>query len=277
MTGTDAGGRALTLITGGSRGIGRHLVRIFLGETDVLNISRKPAEAAAGDTAHRLHNLPLDLGNTADIGPSLNAWFDTHPGYAVRLLIHNAATVNPGWLDQVSPEEIEHAFRVNVYAPLAVTTSLFRGGRFAESEVRVIYAVSSLARPLPELSYAGLGLYSVTKAALSRLALIQSREFALTAPQIKVLRVHPGIVDTDLQREIRADHRIDPAFADKTAGLPDYREGEWTGHAPKDRMRTVSAEFAAEFVAWTARTPQISSTEYDFYHTEQFHRAHATR
>jgi len=276
MTGSTTARRALTLVTGGSRGIGHHLVRAFLGDGDVLNISRKPAEV--GDSTHQLHNLTLDLGNTADIEPSLNAWFDTHPDYEVRLLIHNAATVSLGRLDQVLPEEIEHAFRVNVYAPLAVTTSLFRAGRLAGAgEVRVVYTVSSLARPVPELSYAGLGLYSMTKAALSRMALIQSREFALSAPRIKVLRVHPGIVDTELQREIRADDRMDPAFADKTAGLPAYREGEWIDRAPKDHMRTVSAEFAAEFVAWTARTPEISSAEYDFYHTERFHRARATR
>lgn len=269
---SDAG-TPLTLITGGSRGIGHFLVRSFLRVGDVLNISRKPAHAAGPDARHALHNLCLDLEDTGRIEPSLDAWFDAHPRHAVKALVHNAAVVSPGRLDEASAGTIELTFRVNVYAPLAITTAVHRAGRFLASGARVAYVISSLARPQPELSFAGVGLYSVTKAALSRMALIQHREFELTAPHVEVLRIHPGIVDTDLQRELRADPNIDPAFGTKTAGLPAYREGEWKDRAPAENMRTVSAEFAAEFVAWAVRSPQIRSSEYDFYHSKEFHAA----
>jgi NAD(P)-dependent dehydrogenase (short-subunit alcohol dehydrogenase family) len=216
----DAESHQLTLITGGSRGIGQFLVRSFRNETDVLNVSRTPAEDPDRDGRHELYNLNLDLADVTLIEPCLSAWFDEHPYHGVKTLIHNAAVSNLGRLDEVSSEQVDEAFRVNVYAPLAITTALFRADRFARRGARVAYITSSLARPLPELSFAGLGLYSMTKAALSRMALIQSREFELAAPHIKVLRIHPGIVDTDLQRELRRDPRLDPAFSTKTAGLP---------------------------------------------------------
>ena len=118
-------------------------------------------------------------------------------------------------------------------------------------------------------------MYSVTKAALARMALIQAREFELTAPFIKILRVHPGIVDTDIQRELRECPRMDPAFVAKTAGLPAYQEGEWVGRSPRDHMRTISAEFSAEFILWAARLPEVDPDEYDFYHADEFHAARA--
>lgn len=270
------GYKQLTLITGGSRGIGRCLVQSFLAQTDVLDVSRKPGHDDEGSTGHQLHRLSLNLADTARVEPSLTTWLDDHPDHQVTTLIHNAAVSPLGWLHEVSNHEVEQAFRVNVYAPLAITASLRRIGRFATTGARVVYVTSSLARPVPELSFACLGLYSMTKAALNRMALVQSREFELTAPHVTVVRAHPGIVDTDLQRDLRRHPRIDPAFKVKTAGLPPYREGEWDDVPPRDNMRTVSPEFAAEFIEWVASSDSATSDEYDFYHAEEFHAARRT-
>jgi NAD(P)-dependent dehydrogenase (short-subunit alcohol dehydrogenase family) len=266
-------GNDLTIITGGSRGIGHHLVQSCLEDMDVLNISRQPATIDHGAARHDLHNLSLDLQDVERIAPALSTWFHQHPDYRVKLLISNAAILNLGWLDKVSPGEIRQAFDVNVLAPLAITTLVLEGRYFAQTGGRVVYVTSSLARPEPALSFAGLGLYSVTKAALSRLALIQRRELELTAPQIEVLRVHPGVVDTEIQDELRHNAALDPAFSEKTAGLPRYEEGDWDDKLPAEHMRTISSDFAAEFILWAAKRPKVSSEEYDFYKTLEFHAA----
>lgn len=259
----------LTIITGGSRGIGSHLVRTFLCETDVLNLSRHPAIGA--DAAHRLHNMCLDLSNIEHIESRLSAWLDTHPRYRVTTLIHNAAVLNKGRLDSIEQELVEESFRVNVYAPLRLTNALIRAERFSTRGARVAYVVSSLGRLMPELSFSGIGVYSMTKAALSKMALIQRREFQLIAPHVTVIRIHPGIVDTTLQEELRADPDMDPEFKTKTKGLPPYREGEWANRKPADNMRTISPMFAADFVSWAVRS-EARSDEYDFYHTAEFHK-----
>ena len=264
--------RSLTLVTGGSRGIGQSLVQSFIEDGDVLNLARGPARAEGGNC---LHNLSVDLQHVERIEPALGAWFDEHASYEVTTLIHNAAILNLGWLDRLSAAEVAQSFRVNVHAPLAITSTIHRLGRFCSRKARVVYVVSSLGRAAAELSFAGLGLYSVTKAALGRLALVQSREFELIAPQIEILRIHPGIVDTEIQRELRQDAGLDPAFAEKTAGLPLYRDGEWNGRAPKDNMRTISADLAADFIVWAVKSPTVDSHEYDFYHAEEFHGARA--
>lgn len=264
---------SLTLVTGGSRGIGHFLVQSLLEDGDVLNVSRTPARTDPGPPGHVLHSLSLDLQHVESIEPALNAWFVDHPGSVVTTVVHNAATLNLGRLDEISLAEIERAFRVNVYAPIAITAALDRAGRLCRSGARVVYVVSSLARHRTDLSFAGLGLYSATKAALSRLALIQSREFELLAPHVKVLRIHPGVVDTDMQRRLRQSHRVDPAFGAKTARLSPYQDGEWDERSPTEHMRTISAGFAAEFILWAIRSPVVSSEEYDFYEAEEFHAA----
>lgn len=251
--------------------MGHCLVQACLDVGDVLNISRQPARRIA--SPHRLHNLPLDLGDPGEVEQALDAWLAAHPGYAVETLIHNAACLKLGWLTEITPGDLASAFAVNVFSPLAITARVFQAGRFAPRACRIAYVISSLARHEASLSFAGLGVYSATKAALSRLALVQRRELALAAPHIQVLRIHPGIVDTAIQHELRQHPTLDPAFAAKTATLPPYREGDWRDRAPSDAMRTISAELAAEFVLWAMRSPDTTPDEYDFYHATPFHAA----
>jgi len=263
----------LTVVTGGSSGIGRCLVQNFLETGDVLNIARRPATGGGRSAQHRLYDLTFDLSSTEDIAPALDGWFRGHPGYAVSTLIHNAATTDLGRLSEVSPATISHAFAVNFYAPLTITNALLARGRFSRQGAAVAYIVSSLARFLPELSFSGIGLYSITKAALSRMALIQSREFRLAGQNIRILRIHPGIVDTNLQRGLRRAPDIDPRFAGKTAGLPPYQPGEWRDKKPRDNMRTISSQLAAEFIHWVITAGVASDAEFDFYECDEFHDA----
>ena len=110
----------LVVITGGSRGIGDRLVQTFVRSVDVLNISRTQARKLS-DSRCELHNVCLDLNEVECIEQRLTAWFDAHPQYAVVTLIHNAAVLNLGQLDVLKQESLENSFRVNVYAPLAIT------------------------------------------------------------------------------------------------------------------------------------------------------------
>ena len=162
---------------------------------------------------------------------------------------------------------------MNGHAPLRITATILEHNRFSSGESRVVFVTSSLGRPELALSFAGMGLYSVTKATLSRLALIQAREFELRAPHVRVLRVHPGIVDTDMQTSLRRDANLESDIREEDGGLPAYREGDWVGRSPAEHPPTIPTRFAAEFVLWVARSGQLASSEYDFYRTEEFHRA----
>lgn len=263
----------LTIITGGSKGIGQCLIRHLLTLGPVLNISRTPASVGKPeDWPHPLFNLCVELSNLAVLEKEVATWLNEHPQYAVALFISNAATLELSWLTELSLERMQTSFAVNTLAPLAISSLLFRLGKFCNEGARIIYVTSSLARNTESLSFAGIGLYSATKAALSRLASIQRRECALQSPWVTVTQVHPGIVDTEMQHNLRFDTGIDPAFATKTAGLPPYQEGDWDTVAPTDKSRTISAGFAADFIFWISRIASTDlSHEYDFYSCMPFH------
>lgn len=246
-------------------------MQALLGESDVLNISRSIAREGNAIGSHVLHNLRADLGEAERVEAYVHQWFDDFPEYEVVTLVHNAATLKLGSLHEVSVADVRHALEVNVVSPLRLTASLFGTERFSQERAQVCYVVSSLGRAQEDLTFAGVGLYSMTKAAVDKAASVQAREFELTAPNMRVLRVHPGIVDTEMQRELRRTEELDSRFKSKTARLPTYEPGEWRQCLPSERMRTISADFAAAFVMW-ALHDAMEVDVYDFYRATRFHK-----
>jgi hypothetical protein len=75
------------------------VVQSLLGDMDVLNISRHVAlDDDDPKRRTKLHNLSMDLQAVDRIAPALGEWLEQAPEYRVKLLIHNAATLNLGWL-----------------------------------------------------------------------------------------------------------------------------------------------------------------------------------
>ncbi|MDY7792320.1 SDR family NAD(P)-dependent oxidoreductase [Burkholderia ubonensis] len=265
----------LTVITGGSRGIGRDLLRPLLARTDVLSLSRSEIDPASiEESGHRFFQLQCDLTEVDRTIERLDQWLATHPSHVVDTFVSCAAVLDLCWLSKTDtlPANFDRAFQINALAPIAISSHINRVNRFRDVGSRVLYVTSSLARPLPALTFAGLGLYSATKSALERLAQVQAREFDLSSRKIKVVLAHPGIVDTDMQRELRTSELLDPAFAVKTAGLPEYQEGDWDHQAPDTAMRTVSPRFSANFLMWIVkRDGELLEPYYDFYTASDFH------
>lgn len=262
--------QTVTVVTGGSRGIGRCLVQSFLRRGHVVNLSRSAA-TVDGAPSNQLHNLAVDLSEPVQAVAALSDWLTAHPDLQIDRFISNAAFLGMGWTDALAAPLMARTFAINTSSPVALTGAVLARRRFA-ARARIVYVVSSLGRPLSSLSFAGLGMYSASKAALARLAQIQARELQLRGSAITVVRAHPGIVATDMQDQLRGETSLDPAFAEKTAGLPAYEAGAWSTVAPSDDPRTISAQFSADFIEWVAdRIEPDSGAEYDFYATTAFH------
>ncbi len=182
------------VLTGHSRGLGEALATALRTHgIATLTIARRLPNPSAAD-AH-----VLDLSDQA----ALIAWL--HAGHLQHfladarsaVLINNAGTVQPmGLADGLAPEGIAQAINLNVSAPLMLA-SAFLAATSQLPDRRILHVSSGAART----AYAGWSVYCAGKAALDHHARSLASE---SLPGVRICSLAPGIIDTDMQREIRA-------------------------------------------------------------------------
>ncbi len=119
----------------------------------------------------------------------------TLSGCNLQYLVHNAATVEPlKPLIEVTLEEWKNAISINLEAPIFLTQDLYS---LMSAGTRILNISSGLAHTtLP-----GLSVYSITKSAL--LMAYNAFKEELLGEGILFGSVQPGIVDTDMQMNLR--------------------------------------------------------------------------
>ena len=238
------------VLTGHSRGLGAAIAEALTARgIQVLGVSRRGDEALAARCGGRLRQVALDL---ADL-PAVLAWAadqaaDDAPARFLAdadtaLLINNAGVVQPiGPVGSGGGEAVARAVTINVAAPLALTdafAALTTAGP-AAADRRVLHISSGAGRS----PYPGWSVYCAAKAALDQ----HARAAALDeVAGLRVASLAPGVVDTDMQGEIRA---VDPArfpLRDRFRAMKE--DGALT--APQDAAARIvdyllSADFAAD-------------------------------
>lgn len=185
------------IVTGHSKGFGAAIAAELLERgAQVLGIARTCGRQPA---APGLTELSLDMGDSAALafwlgGDSLRDWL---AGAETVLLINNAGTVQPvGPLAAQDPAAVARAIAVNVAAPLMLSAALAKAAP-AGAACRIAHISSGAGRN----AYPGWSVYCATKAALdlhaSAAALDDNRN-------LRIASVAPGVIDTDMQGEIRA-------------------------------------------------------------------------
>ncbi|MCB1290892.1 SDR family oxidoreductase [Mycolicibacterium sp.] len=188
---------ATALITGASGGIGAAIAEA-LAPTHTLLLAGRPSPRLDA-LADRLGatTWPLDLTDVDEINSAAEVLAE------LDVLVHNAGVAYPGRVAESSPEEWRAVFEVNVTGAVALTLALLPALRAARGQVVFINSGSGL-----NVS-AGLAAYSASKFALRAFA----DSLRADEPLLRVTSVHPGRVDTDMQRELVAYEggQYDPA------------------------------------------------------------------
>lgn len=183
------------LITGASRGIGLAIAQMYAraGANVILN-ARKPevlTAAVDGITAEGLSARALAMNaGRAEHAESLITEAAAMFG-GLDILVNNAAA-NPiyGPVELATPEIFAKIMNVNLHSPfeLAKAARPFMQQRGGGS----IINMSSIGGRSPE---PGLGIYSVSKAALLSLTQVLAKEWG--ADNITVNAICPGLIKTD--------------------------------------------------------------------------------
>ena len=224
----------VTIITGASRGLGLAIAKQLLAQGHrVLTIQRTPNAGLPKLASHApemLEQWSVDLTSPLKVAEQLQQWVAGLPRSSISSLnlINNAAMlVEPGPLASADFTTISHAMRAGLEAPVLLSAAFLGASNdLASEKPRKILNISS---GLGRTAMAGSAVYCATKAGMDHV----SRSLALEAAQqpngARIISLAPGVIDTDMQVQLRgADPSVFPdqqRFAGlKSGGLLDTPE-----------------------------------------------------
>jgi len=194
----------VTLITGGSRGIGAAAVRLFVraGARVVFNYQRAKAEAESlmrelgADCAH---GIQADLTGTSPAEPLVRAAVERFGGLDALVVNHGIWPDNDAPIDQMSDDQWRTTLAINLDSSFALIKHAVaqmkrqaRGGN--------VVLVSSTAGQRGESMHCD---YAATKGAL--ISMTKGLSTELAPFDIRVNCVAPGWVATDMTTSTLAD------------------------------------------------------------------------
>ena len=184
------------LITGAGGGLGAAIAEALAPDYALL---------LAGRPSPRLEEVAARFGATVWAIDLAYCDAITPPAglTALDVLVHNAGVAFPGRVAESTPEQWRTSFEVNVTGAVALTVALLPALRAARGQVVFINSGAGL-RASP-----GLASYSASKSALTSFA----DSLRADEPLLRVTSIHPGRIDTAMQRGLVAyeDRPYDPA------------------------------------------------------------------
>ncbi len=234
----------LTILTGASRGMGLAMARQLLREGhDLVCLSRHASELLAAEAAaagRACEQWTEDLSRPEAAAARLQAWLTARgeAGLASLALINNAGVIpHIAPLGAIEAGDIAAALRVDLEAPMLLAGAFLRATRGWACERKVLNISSGLGRR-PMASQA---VYCAAKAGMDHFTRCVALEEALHPNGAKVCSLAPGVIDTDMQVQLRG--------AD-AASFPD--QGGFAALKAQG-MLTSPDEAAARVLAWLAR------------------------
>lgn len=198
----------LSIVTGASRGLGRAVAGQLLARGHaVIAVSR---QAPQGLTHPQLQHWAADLADARAVSARLQAWLAQQgpQAFAALNLINNAGVISqPAPLSAGVAAELANAVRVGLEAPLLLTAAFLAATDGWAAPRKVVLVSSGLGRR----AMAGSAPYCAAKAGLDHLARAVALEEARRPNGARIVSLAPGVIDTDMQRQLRgADAQLFP-------------------------------------------------------------------
>lgn len=194
------------IITGTSRGLGEAIAEKLLAQGNALFcISRNRNEKLiklANDLQVPLEYIQFDLAQGNEINLLMKNIFLTLDKTSIEsiVLINNAGVLAPiKPIELCSSEEIIMNSQINLTAPMILTSEFIAHTADIQSDKQIIN-ISSGAGKKP---YYGWSSYCSAKAGLDLFTRCIGVEQRAKEYPVRVLSISPGVIDTEMQREIR--------------------------------------------------------------------------
>ena len=198
----------LFVLTGASRGLGAAMAEQLLKPGHrLLTLSRHAAELWVVQGSD-LVQWSVDLADAAPAASRLEAWLaEQAPLQPLSVtLINNAAALSPpAPLQAADAGELRNALRVGLEAPMLLSAAFLRATQAWAVPRKLLFISSGLGR----FAMAGSASYCAVKAGIDHLARAIALEQAALPDGARVVSLAPGVIDTDMQVQLRS---ADPAL-----------------------------------------------------------------
>lgn len=234
----------LFILTGASRGMGLAMAQQLLAnENRLLCMSRHPEPSLATVAAQQnctLEQWALDLSQSEHAAARLKIWLNSLDPQQIKsvTLINNAGvipTIAP--LSASEPAELARALRVGLEAPILLSAAFLNATERWTVPRKVLNVSSGLGRR-PMASQAA---YCAAKAGMDHFTRCLALDEARLANGARACSLAPGVIDTDMQVQLRS---ADAASFPDQAGFAQLKT---TGQL------CSASEAAKRVLAWLAR------------------------
>ncbi len=197
----------LFIITGTSRGMGLAMAEQLLSTDHVLLCISRHTNSALQDRAVSagctLTQWAQDLADSMGAATALTGWLNSlNPvDWRTATLINNAgviASITP--LRDSEPESLAQALRVGLEAPMALTAAFLHATAPWPAQRKVLNISSGLGRR----AMASQAAYCAAKAGMDHFTRCLALDEARQPQGARVCSLAPGVIDTDMQTQLRS-------------------------------------------------------------------------
>ncbi|KAJ5999362.1 Short-chain dehydrogenase/reductase SDR [Penicillium sp. IBT 35674x] len=237
------------IVTGASRGIGLAIAKYLLTAPQSHNVvvvarSLEPLQKLKEQYNKQVEVVNGDLADFSLAQKAVDIAIETF-GQLDGMVLNHGILGQTGNVAVTDVAEWQAAFNVNFMSLVAFAKAALPALR--QSKGKIIFTSSGAAVG----KYRGWGIYAATKAAMNNFAQTLGSE----EPDVTSVSVRPGMVDTEMQRELREVHgtTLDAEMHSKFTGA--HSSGklvkpEQPGHVMAKLVLDAPKELTGLFLSW---------------------------
>ena len=221
------------LITGASRGFGRHLAEAVLefGD-DLVATARRPEQLddLVARYGERIRSVALDVTDAAGASNAVKEAVNVFG--RLDVVVNNAGYANSAPIEEMAEDDFRAQIETNLFGVVNVTRAALPVLRAQRSGVFVQFSsIGGRVGGTP-----GMGAYQTAKFAVEGFSEVLANEVAPFG--VKVIIIEPGAFRTDWQGSSMQLHPVGPDYEETVGAINRYRQ-ENDGTQPGDPARAA--------------------------------------